>query len=105
MAPYVPRAAADTVLHGVVEEHLDTLLAAAAARTGGNGLPPLIEREFRAFLRCGLLVHGFLRLRCEDCAFERLVPGLPTAAPEPDRHRPTCSFGAKSAQALSRLLC
>jgi hypothetical protein len=61
VAPYVPRAAADTVLHGVVREHLEIFLAAAAARTDGVGLPRFIEREFRAFLRCGLLVHGFLR--------------------------------------------
>jgi ribosomal protein S27E len=73
VAPYVPRAAADTVVHGVVQEHLETFLAAAAARTGGVG-PRVIERELRAFLRCGLLVHGFLRVRCDDCAFERLVP-------------------------------
>jgi hypothetical protein len=74
VAPYVPRAAADTVLHGVVREHLETFLAAAAARTGGEGLPRFIERELRGFLRCGLLVHGFLRIRCDDCAFERLLP-------------------------------
>jgi hypothetical protein len=74
VAPYVPRAAADTVLHGVVREYLETFLAAAAARTGGQGLPRFIERELRGFLRCGLLVHGFLRLRCDDCAFERLLP-------------------------------
>jgi hypothetical protein len=74
VAPYVPRAAADTVLHGVVQEHLETFLAAAAARTDGVGLPHFIEREFRGFLRCGLLVHGFLRIRCDDCAFERLLP-------------------------------
>jgi hypothetical protein len=74
VAPYAPRAAADTVLHGVIREHLETFLAAAAARTDGVGLPRFIEREFRAFLRCGLLVHGFLRVRCDDCAFERLVP-------------------------------
>ena len=61
VAPYVPRAAADTVLHGVVREHLETFLAAAAARTDGVGLPRFIERELRGFLRCGLLVHGFLR--------------------------------------------
>jgi hypothetical protein len=74
VAPYIPRPAADTVLHGVIHEHLETSLAAAAARTDGVGLPHFIEREFRAFLRCGLLVHGFLRVRCDDCAFERLVP-------------------------------
>ena len=74
MAPYIPRTAADTILHGVVQDHLETFLAAAAARTDGVGLPRFIEREFRNFLRCGLLVHGFLRVRCDDCAFERLVP-------------------------------
>jgi hypothetical protein len=41
VARYVPRAAADTVLHGVVREHLETFLAAAAARTDGVGLPRL----------------------------------------------------------------
>jgi hypothetical protein len=74
VAPDIPRAAIDTVLHGVVREHLETFLAAAAAHTDGIGLPRFIEREFRAFLRCGLLVHGFLRVRCDGCAFERLVP-------------------------------
>jgi transposase-like zinc-binding protein len=74
VAPYVPRVAADTVLHGVIREHLETFLAAAAARTDGVGLPRFIEREFRNFLQCGLLVHGFLRVRCDDCAFERLLP-------------------------------
>jgi hypothetical protein len=49
-------------------------LAVAAARTGGVGLPRFIERELRGFLRCGVLAHGFLRVRCDDCAFERLVP-------------------------------
>jgi ribosomal protein S27E len=56
----------------VVQEHPETFLA--AARTDGIGLPHFIEREFRGFLRCGVLAHGFLRVRCDDCAFERLVP-------------------------------
>src|SRR5262249_41758577 len=43
-------------------------------RTDGVALPHLIEREFRGFLRCGLLVFGPLWVRCDDCAFERLVP-------------------------------
>ena len=37
------------------------------------GLPHSIEREVRAFLR-RVLAHGFLRVRCDDCVFERLVP-------------------------------
>ena len=74
MGAYTPRVADGTVLHGVVRDHLETFLAAAAARTDGVGLPPFVEREFRSFLRCGLLVHGFMRVRCDACAFERLVP-------------------------------
>jgi hypothetical protein len=33
-----------------------------------------VEQEFRDFLTCGVLAHGFARLRCTDCALERLVP-------------------------------
>jgi ribosomal protein S27E len=29
--------------------------------------------EFDAFLECGILVHGFLRLRCSGCGHEKLV--------------------------------
>jgi hypothetical protein len=32
------------------------------------------EQEFRDFLTCGILAHGFARLRCTECALERLVP-------------------------------
>src|SRR5205823_4600083 len=51
MGTYAPRTADATVLHGVVRDHLDDFLAAAAARTDGTGLPAFIEREVRAFLR------------------------------------------------------
>ena len=74
MGAYTPRVADGTVLHGVVRDHLETFLATVAARSDGVGLPAFVEREFRSFLRCGLLVHGFTRVRCDDCAFERLVP-------------------------------
>ena len=33
-----------------------------------------IRAESRDFLTCGVLAHGFARLRCTDCAFERFVP-------------------------------
>ena len=32
------------------------------------GLPEFVEEEFDAFLDCGILARGFLRLRCADCA-------------------------------------
>jgi len=39
----------------------------------GRGLPAFVERDLRAYLACGILAHGFARVRCPDCGFERLV--------------------------------
>ncbi len=36
-------------------------------------LPEFVKDEFEAFLGCGILAHGFLRVRCVDCAHEKLV--------------------------------
>ncbi len=71
---YVPRTADQSVLHALVREHLETFLAETAERSDGAGLPAFVVREFREFLGCGVLARGFARVRCGDCAFERLVP-------------------------------
>jgi len=63
-----------TVLRHVVETHLERFLEATAAATDGTGVPRFLEREFRAFLGCGDLRRGFARVRCDGCAFERLIP-------------------------------
>ena len=73
-ATYQPRTTERGILHGVVREHLETFLAEAARAAGGTHLPEFVEREFRDFLTCGVLAHGFARVRCDTCAFERLVP-------------------------------
>ena len=39
----------------------------------GASLPSFIKDEFDAFLDCGILAHGFLRLRCGDCGHDTLV--------------------------------
>ena len=62
------------MLYRVIDEHLETFLDAAAQHADGHRLPKFVEQEFRDFLTCGVLAHGFARLRCGDCAFERLVP-------------------------------
>jgi hypothetical protein len=69
---YERRRSEDTVLYQLVQEHLETFLAQVERETGA-GLPEFVEEEFDAFLECGILAHGFLRLRCADCAHERLV--------------------------------
>jgi len=32
-----------------------------------------VRHKFDAFLDCGILAHGFLRLRCGDCGHDKLV--------------------------------
>jgi len=71
-ARYERRRPEHTLLHRLVREHLETFLAEVQARTG-TGLPGFVRDEFEAFLQCGILAHGFLRVRCADCAHEKLV--------------------------------
>ncbi len=73
-AVYVPRSPTTGVLYGLVRTHLTEFLAAVNAETDGSGVPGFVVNEFRKFLRCGVLAHGFARVRCGDCAFERLIP-------------------------------
>ncbi len=54
---YVPRSPTTGVLYGVVRAHLAEFLAVVQADT--DGLPAFVVREFRKFLRCGVLAHGF----------------------------------------------
>lgn len=71
---YRPRNAEHTVLYRVVDEHPDAFLEMARHHGDGASLPAFVEQEFRDFLTCGVLAHGFARLRCTECALERLVP-------------------------------
>jgi hypothetical protein len=57
----------------VVREHLETFLAEARLRGGGEGLPRFVERELREFVTCGAMARGFARFRCSGCEREILV--------------------------------
>ena len=39
----------------------------------GWGVPRWVEHDFRSYLRCGILAHGFARVRCTDCGHDRLL--------------------------------
>jgi ribosomal protein S27E len=39
----------------------------------GRPLPKYVQDEFAAYLKCGRIEHGFLRVRCEACHAEKLV--------------------------------
>ena len=69
---YERRRPEETTLYLVVQEQLETFLAQVEAKTG-SGLPEFVKDEFDAFLECGILAHGFVRLRCAECAHEKLV--------------------------------
>jgi hypothetical protein len=68
---YTPHRPEQTLLHRTIREQFEGFLARSAER--GHPVPRFVEQELRAFLRCGVLAHGFLRLRCDDCGCERLV--------------------------------
>ena len=38
-----------------------------------DGVPSWVERDFRAYLRCGILAHGFACARCSGCGYEVLM--------------------------------
>jgi hypothetical protein len=69
---YTPHRPEETLLYQTVCENLETFLA--RARDGDHPVPRFVEREFRAYLECGVLAHGFLRLHCDACGLDRLLP-------------------------------
>ncbi len=72
VAPYERRQPEETTLYQVIQDHVETFLAQVEQETG-TGLPQFVKDEFNAFLACGMLAHGFLRLRCGECTHEKLV--------------------------------
>src|SRR5262245_57806062 len=74
VATYAPRDPSQTVLYHVNAEHLETCLASCHDDPNGSGLPAYVEREFYDYLRCGILAYGLLRLGCDTCQQELLVP-------------------------------
>ena len=60
-----------TLLYQLVEKHYPALVEQLEFQ--GKSLPTHVHREFEAYLKCGRLEHGFLRVRCDSCHFERLV--------------------------------
>lgn len=60
-----------TLLYQLVAEHYPGFRDRSAAE--GRPLPRYVEDEFEAYLKCGLLEHGFLRVKCDACQAEKLV--------------------------------
>jgi hypothetical protein len=69
---YTPHRPEQTLLHRTIREQLESFLAQSRER--GHPAPRFVEQELRAFLRCGVLAQGFLRLHCDACGHDRLLP-------------------------------
>lgn len=72
---YERRRPEQTLLYRLVAEHYPRFLALLADQ--GRSVPHYVRREFDDFLKCGILEHGFLRVRCRDCKSERLAALVP----------------------------
>jgi hypothetical protein len=71
-AVYIPRNPEESILYGVVAAHLETFLERQHRRD--RIVPRFVERELRSFLDCGILANGFLRVYCDACRKDRVVP-------------------------------
>lgn len=60
-----------TTLYRLVQQHAASFIADTAAGTGAE-LPRFIKGEFDPLHECGILAHGFLRLRCDECGRDKL---------------------------------
>src|SRR5690606_29182946 len=68
---YSRRRPETTLLYQTVADHLETFIA--QRESDGKGLPPHVIEEFRAYLRCGQLHYGFMRVACSCCKYEGAV--------------------------------
>ena len=69
---YERRRPEQTTLYRLVQQHAATFITETVAAAGAD-LPQFVKDEFDAFLKCGILAHGLLRLRCGDCGHDKLV--------------------------------
>ena len=65
---YRRRRPENTVAYPVVQQHLETWLAHhRETNPDDDPIPTYVERDFRRFLECGILAHGFARAHCDEC--------------------------------------
>ena len=61
----------ETDLYKIIEKNLPSFQSHLS--NADISLPGFVHEEFRSYLRCGILKHGFLRVKCNGCRFEHLV--------------------------------
>ena len=64
---YQRREPEKTLLYSALASGVESWLAERKEDTSKTPLPEFVEKEFRGFLRCGLLQYGFVVLECPGC--------------------------------------
>ena len=68
---YTRRTPEQSLLYKTLQGHLATFLDTLTQ--DGKSLPEHVEKELRAYLGCGILANGFIKVKCSDCKTEHLV--------------------------------
>ena len=68
---YERRTPEDTILYQTIEKYLSEFRA--QTQETDRNLPDFVFEEIEAYLKCGLLSHGFARVYCDSCKESSLV--------------------------------
>ena len=68
---YSRRRPQDTVCYRVIQDWWDTFKRDREQEC--REIPEYIEKEIEAFLECGILAYGFLRIQCQSCRHANVV--------------------------------
>ena len=71
MAVYQRHRPENTLLYQIVEKYYPLFLLELDREN--KVLPDYVKQEFADYLKCGILEHGFIRVKCTDCNKEQLV--------------------------------
>ena len=61
-----------SLLYKTIQKNWPSFVAQCEAEN--HPVPSFVKREFEAYLRCGILDYGFVRVYCQECQYDRLVP-------------------------------
>jgi hypothetical protein len=70
-AAYCRHEPQETLFYQTIQQSLQKFVDQCAAAS--HPVPRFVQNEFEAYLECGILAHGFARIYCKDCRFNRLV--------------------------------
>jgi len=62
-----------TVLYRVLQAHWKTFVADIESAAEPAALPAFVVSEMEAFLKCGILAHGLVLVKCRLCGWSRAV--------------------------------